>query len=68
MNAVISWDIENVSIHNLDRIMERIGDTGDYTKRYVVYSKIKGPELRVLILIFNLVAVVSFKDLNNHNC
>ena len=41
MNTFIFWDIENVSIHNLERIMERTGNIQSNTKRYVVYSKIK---------------------------
>jgi hypothetical protein len=41
MMTVIFWDIENVSIHNLERIMDRISGIPGNTVRYVVYSKIK---------------------------
>lgn len=41
MITYIFWDIENVSFHNLERIMDRISNIKDNTQRYVVYSKIK---------------------------
>jgi len=40
MTAYFFWDIENVSFHNLDRIM-RYTAQGRDEKLYVVYSKIK---------------------------
>ncbi|HPB81670.1 MAG TPA: hypothetical protein PK200_06500 [Spirochaetota bacterium] len=35
------WDIENVSFHNLERIMKHVHETSGPKKQYVVYSKIK---------------------------
>lgn len=49
MMTVVFWDIENVSIHNLDRIMERIRNISSGTKRYVVYSKIKEARKEALL-------------------
>jgi len=49
MMTVVFWDIENVSIHNLDRIMERIRSISSGTKRYVVYSKIKEARKEALL-------------------
>ncbi len=40
MAVYFFWDIENVSFHNLERIMLHTGRTED-EKLYVVYSKIK---------------------------
>lgn len=40
MAVYFFWDIENVSFHNLERIMLHTGKTAD-EKLYVVYSKIK---------------------------
>ncbi|PKL17851.1 MAG: hypothetical protein CVV49_08710 [Spirochaetae bacterium HGW-Spirochaetae-5] len=40
MSIFFFWDIENVSFHNLERIMLHTGRDED-EKRYVVYSKIK---------------------------
>jgi len=40
MTTYFFWDIENVSFHNLERIMKHTGKTED-EKLYVVYSKIK---------------------------
>lgn len=40
MTAYFFWDIENVSFHNLKRIMQFTGPGKD-EKLYVVYSKIK---------------------------
>ena len=40
MPVCFFWDIENVSFHNLERIMLHTGRDED-EKRYVVYSKIK---------------------------
>ncbi len=45
----VFWDIENVSIHNLDRIMERIGKTGGDVEMHVVYSKIKEARKKPLV-------------------
>jgi len=49
MMTVVFWDIENVSIHNLERIMERIRSINGGTKRYVVYSKIKEARKEALL-------------------
>jgi len=49
MMTVIFWDIENVSIHNLERIMERIRSISSDTKKYVVYSKIKEARKEALL-------------------
>lgn len=35
------WDIENVSFHNLERIMKHVHETSGPKKQYVVYSQIK---------------------------
>jgi len=40
MTTYFFWDIENVSFHNLERIMQHTGKT-EHEKMYVVYSKIK---------------------------
>ncbi len=49
MVTYVFWDIENVSIHNLGRIMERIGTNEGDTERYAVYSRIKESRTRSLI-------------------
>lgn len=48
MSVYFFWDIENVSFHNLDRIMLYTGKT-DEEKLYVVYSKIKEARKEKLI-------------------
>jgi hypothetical protein len=35
------WDIENVSFHNLERIMKHVHESSEPKKLFVVYSKIK---------------------------
>lgn len=42
------WDIENVSIHNLEKIMDCVQKVQSDTKRYVVYSKIKEARKKAL--------------------
>ncbi len=49
MITYIFWDIENVSIHNLERIMERVNNIQGDIKRYVVYSKIKEARKKALL-------------------
>lgn len=51
MLSYFFWDIENVSFHNLDKIMKHADDPEICKKLYVVYSKIK--EARKVILIEN---------------
>ncbi len=49
MITYIFWDIENVSIHNLERIMEQTGNIQGETRRYVVFSKIKDARKKALL-------------------
>jgi len=41
MCSYFFWDIENVSFHNLEKIMKRVHETSCDVKLYAVYSKIK---------------------------
>jgi len=41
MTSYFFWDIENVSFHNLERIMIRVNETKGDIKLYAIYSKIK---------------------------
>lgn len=41
MKSYFFWDIENVSIHNLEKIMEIVREVKGDIKLYTVYSKIK---------------------------
>ncbi len=50
MTTFIFWDIENVSFHNLERIMEHTVNIKGDIKRYVVFSKIKEARKEVLTL------------------
>ncbi len=45
------WDIENVSFHNLDRIMKQVHESEGEMKLYAVFSKIK--EARKVQLLEN---------------
>lgn len=49
MITLIFWDIENVSIYNLDRIMDHILLIQGNNERYVVYSKIKEARKQALV-------------------
>jgi len=49
MISYFFWDIENVSFHNLDRIMKRVHEIEGEIKLYAVYSKIKDGRKAVLI-------------------
>ncbi len=49
MSTHYFWDIENVSFHNLDVIMEHIRATNGYIRCYVVYAKIKAARKDTLI-------------------
>ena len=51
MLSYFFWDIENVSFHNLDRVMQHVHETTGAAELYVVYSKIK--EARKVRLIEN---------------
>lgn len=41
MVSYFFWDIENVSFHNLERIMDRVHEIEGEKKLYIVYSRIK---------------------------
>lgn len=41
MVSYFFWDIENVSFHNLEKIMKHVNEASGEIKLYVVYSKIK---------------------------
>jgi hypothetical protein len=49
MTAYFFWDIENVSFHNLEKIMARVKGVECETACYVVFSKIKEARKDVLI-------------------
>lgn len=51
MTTYVFWDIENVSIHNLAKIMDRVRAVDGDAEKFAVYSKIK--ESRTVLLIDN---------------
>ena len=48
MTTYFFWDIENVSFHNLEQIMQHTGKS-ENEKLYVVYSKIKDARKETLL-------------------
>lgn len=48
MYAYFFWDIENISFHNLDKIMKHVDSNNNITKCYVVYAKIKEAHKEIL--------------------
>ncbi|HON80593.1 MAG TPA: hypothetical protein PK544_19025 [Spirochaetota bacterium] len=49
MGSYFFWDIENVSFHNLERVMQHVHAAPEEKKLYVVYSRIKESRKKELL-------------------
>lgn len=65
MATIFFWDIENVSFHNLHRIMIRVNETAGEVQQYVVFSKIK--ESRKIILSENKWILVPTHEISKNS-
>ncbi len=65
MISYFFWDIENVSFHNLARVMKSVSETDGDIKLHVVYSKIK--EARKSELIENGWSLVDTGEISRNS-